>query len=127
MKRKEYINQEEREKCRKVVDAYAEEFDDETILILEAGRFGFVKLQYYNHPYGFEDAVVFQDSLNLFHDLWEEWFHAQLLNITKNTPMAEMEYEDMFLNLTKEKQKELMKKRNYFAEKAKMQSIFPLL
>ena len=44
MEKKLYINKEEREKCRNVVNAYAEEFDDETLLVLEAGRFGFITM-----------------------------------------------------------------------------------
>ena len=127
MEKKLYINKEEQEKCRNVVNAYAEEFDDEPLLVLEAGRFGFVKLQYYNDPYGFEDALIFHDSFSLFQDLWEEWLHIQLLNLTKDTKMAEMEYEDMFRHLAKEKQEELMEKRNYFAAKANMESFFPPL
>lgn len=115
-----YISDEEREKCKKVVDAYAEELDDIDIMVVEAGRYGFVKLIYYKFPYGFDDAIAYTDSLELFLDLWDEWFESQLLRLTKNTPMTEMDYEDIFKCLPKDKQEELIAKREYFAEKAEI-------
>ena len=119
-RKKVYISDEEREKCRKVVNAFAEELDDIEISVVDAGRYGFVKLTYYKFPYGFDDAISFTDSLELFLDLWDEWIEAQLLKITKNTPMAEMDYEEMFKCLSKDIQDRLMAKREYFAEKAEI-------
>ena len=57
MEKKVYITEEEREKCRKVIDAFAEpyEMEDEDILLADAGRYGFVKLQCYTPLYGFEE------------------------------------------------------------------------
>ena len=115
-----YISDEEREKCRKVVSAYAEELDDIEIMVVEAGRYGFVKLIYYKFPYGFDNAIAYTDSLELFLDLWNEWLESQLLRLTKNTPMAEMDYEDIFECLSKDKQEELLAKREYFAAKAEI-------
>lgn len=120
-RKKVYISNEEHEKCRKVVNAFAEELDDIEISVVDAGRYGFVKLTYYKFPYGFDDAISFTDSLELFLDLWDEWIEAQLLKITKNTPMAEMDYEEMFKCLSKDTQDKLMAKREYFAEKAELQ------
>lgn len=116
--KRKYISDEEREKCRRVVSAYEKELDEIEISVVDAGRFGFVKLIYYKYPYGFDDAISYTDSLELFLDLWEEWLEAQLLKLIKNTPRAELDYEDIFKSLSKDKQKELMSKREYFAEKA---------
>lgn len=116
-----YISDEEREKCRKVVNAFAEELDDIEITVVDAGRYGFIKLIYYKFPYGFDDAISYTDSLELFLDLWDEWLEAQLLKLTKNTPMAEMDYEDMFKCLSKDMQEKFMEKREYFAKKAELQ------
>lgn len=46
MEKKQYITGEEREKCRKVADAFAE-LEDADVVVVDAGRYGFVKLQYY--------------------------------------------------------------------------------
>ena len=45
--KEKYITDGEREKCRKVADAFAELYEIENILVVDAGRYGFVKLQYY--------------------------------------------------------------------------------
>ena len=89
-------------------------------MVVEAGRYGFVKLQYYKQPFGFCDAVTFNNSVVLFNDLWEEWIESQLLLLTKDTLMAEMDYEDMFKCLTSDKQREFMEKRKYFAQRAEI-------
>ena len=57
----------------------------------------------------FDDAETYIDSPTFFY-LWDEWLEAQLLRITKNTPVAELDYEDMFQFLSKDKQEELMVK-----------------
>ena len=44
--KKSYITEAEKEKCRQVADAFAELYELENILVMDAGRYGFVKLQY---------------------------------------------------------------------------------
>ena len=68
--KEKYITDDEREKCRKVADAFAELYEIENILVVDAGRYGFVKLQYYRPPQGFEDAITFTDSRSMFENLW---------------------------------------------------------
>ena len=116
--KRKYISDEEHEKCKRVVSAYEKELDDIEVTVVDAGRFGFVKLIYYKFPYGFDNAIAYTNSLELFFDLWDEWFEAQLLALTKGTPMAELDYEDIYKCLSEDKQEELMAKREYFAEKA---------
>lgn len=70
MEKQVYITEEEQEKCQKVADAFAELYEMENIVVLDVGRYGFVKLQYYKPPQGFEDAITFTDSVALFEDLW---------------------------------------------------------
>ena len=52
MEKKVYITKEEQEKCRRVAEAFAELYGLENILVMDAGRYGFVKLQYYKEPCG---------------------------------------------------------------------------
>ena len=94
--KEKYITDSEREKCRKVADAFAELYEIENILVVDAGRYGFVKLQYYRPPQGFEDAITFTDSRSMFENLWEEWFDTQLFLLAKGTPMAGMGYNEIF-------------------------------
>lgn len=117
MKKIFYITNNERKKCQKVASVYAN-LENEDILLLDAGRYGFVKLQYYEFPFGFKDITTFTDSQKLFDDLWEEWLNTQLLTLAKGTPMEEMWYNDIFKCLPKEKQKELLDMRIYFKKKA---------
>ena len=116
--KEKYITDGEREKCRKVADAFAELYEIENILVVDAGRYGFVKLQYYRPPQGFEDAITFTDSRSVFENLWEEWLDTQLFLLAKGTPMAGMGYNEIFRCLPKEKQKELMNRKAGFAKTA---------
>ncbi|MDE7416840.1 MAG: hypothetical protein K2N44_11185 [Lachnospiraceae bacterium] len=109
-----YITDEERKKCQQVVDAFAELYELTDVVVVDAGKYGFVKLQYYREPQGFEVMSTFTDSGKLFDALWQDWFEEQVLAAVLGTPLEELEYEEIFAMLPKEKQDELMDKKTYF-------------
>ena len=115
MEKKIYITEEERKKCRKVADAFAE-LEDVDVVVVDAGRYGFVKLQYYTPPTGFENDFTFTDSGALFYDLWEEWLHTQLIMLAREMKIEDIDYDDIFRQLPGEQQNELMDRRQHFAE-----------
>ena len=114
MEKQVYITEEERVKCQKVADAFAELYEMENIMVLDAGRYGFVELKYYKPPHGFEDAITFTDSVALFEDLWEEWLNTKLYLMAKGTPLMEKGYKGVFESLPEEKQSELIVKKAEF-------------
>ena len=61
MEKTVYITEEEREKCRKVIDVFEElyEIEDEDILLVDVGRYGFVKLQCYTASHGWKANYPF--------------------------------------------------------------------
>ena len=120
MEKQVYITEEEREKCRRVIDAFAElnEIEDEDILMVDAGRYGFVKLQCYTPTYGFEELDTYTDSQSLFEGLWEEWLSLNVFIIASEMRLEDVLYEDLFNNLPKEKQSELIGRKDDFAKKA---------
>ena len=61
--KKIYISEEERKKYKAVVDAFAE-LEDADTAVVDAGKYVFVKLQYYTPPTGFENDVTFTESRN---------------------------------------------------------------
>lgn len=63
-----YISIEERTSCQKVMDAFSELYSI-NFLILDADKYGFVKLQYYRHSFGFDETSIFTSSRNLFDEL----------------------------------------------------------
>ncbi|MFG6324238.1 MAG: hypothetical protein K1W41_23310 [Lachnospiraceae bacterium] len=118
MEKKEYISGEERKKCRRVAEVFSG-LDKEKVLVLEIGRFGFLRLLSYQYPYGFDDAISYCNSKELFEDLWYDWLYEHLQKIADANPaLLELDYEDMLTELPEEKQKEFEDKRREFAEKA---------
>lgn len=118
MENKIYITEEEKKKCRKVADAFSELYESTDTVVVDVGKYGFVKLQYYKLPVGFESMITYRDSETMFNDLWEDWLSSRLLMPVLGTPIAELEYEDIFKRLSKEQQEELMAKRICFKEKS---------
>lgn len=59
MEKKAYITDTEKKRCREVAAAFEELYRDEDIVVLDAGNYGYVKLQYYEAPYGFSDVMVY--------------------------------------------------------------------
>ena len=117
MEKKAYITEEEQEKCRRVADAFAE-LEDVDVVVVDVGRYGFVKLQYYTPPTGFENDFTFTDSMKLFDDLWEEWLHTQLVMLAKEMKIDDVDYDDIFKHLSEEKQNELGNRKHYFSKLA---------
>ena len=117
MEQKTYITEEEREKCRKVADAFAE-LEDVDIVVVDAGRYGFVKLQYYTPPTGFENDFTFTDSRRLFEDLWEEWLNTQIIMLAREMKIEDIDYDDIFRRLPEEKRDELRGRKQHFAKAA---------
>ncbi len=78
MEKQVYITEEERAKCQKVADAFTELYEMWDVVVLNAGRYGFVALKYYKPPHGFEEDATFTNSRALFNALWQEWFQATL-------------------------------------------------
>lgn len=56
MYKKQCITDEEKTNCQQVEDAFAELYENEALLVLNAGKYGFVKLQYFKFPFGFDNA-----------------------------------------------------------------------
>ena len=117
MEKKAYITEEEQEKCRRVADAFAE-LEDVDVVVVDVGRYGFVKLQYYTPPTGFENDFTFTDSMKLFDDLWEEWLHTQLVMLAKEMKIDDVDDDDIFKHLSEEKQNELGNRKQYFSKLA---------
>ena len=117
MERKTYITEAEQKKCRKVADAFSE-LEDVDIVVIDVGRYGFVKLQYYTPPTGFENDFTFTNSKELFEDLWEEWLHTQIIALAKQMGIDDIDYNVFFKQLPEEKQNELMGRKKHFVKTA---------
>lgn len=126
MEKTVYITEEEREKCRKVIDVFEElyEIEDEDILLVDVGRYGFVKLQCYTASHGFEELDTYTDSNSLFEGLWEEWLSLNVFLLAREMQLADVLYDDLFNNLPKEKQSELTGRKDYFAKKAGITAVY---
>lgn len=110
-----YITEVEQQKCRKVADAFTELYEIENILVMDAGRYGFVKLQYYRPPQGFEDVITFTDSRSMFENLWQEWLDTKLFLTGRSRKIEGMGYEEIFKSLPADEQKALLEKKCDFA------------
>ncbi len=118
MEKQVYITEEERAKCQKVADAFAEVYEMENIIVLDAGRYGFVELKYYKLPHGFEEDATFTDSRELFDALWQEWFNTTLYLTAKEMKLDDILYEEVFNRLSQEKQSVIIGRKADFAQKA---------
>ena len=118
MEKQVYITEEERAKCKKVAEAFAELYEMADIVVVDVGRYGFVMLKYYMPPHGFEEDATFTDSKVLFEGLWQEWLDMKLYFMAKGTSLMETGYKGIFESLSKEKQSELIGRKIYFARMA---------
>ena len=118
MEKQVYITEEEREKCQKVADAFAELYEMADIVVVDVDRYGFVMLIYYTPPHGFEEDATFTDSRALFDALWQEWFNTTLYLTAKKMQLDNIIYEKVCNCLSKEKQSAIIGRKVDFARKA---------
>ena len=109
-----FITEKQRAKCRKVVDAFTELYELTDVMVADAGRFGFVRLQWFSEGEGFDSAMVFSDSEELFEELWRIWYEHEVLTPVLGTPLAELDYDEIFQTLSKDRQEEILEKKRYF-------------
>ncbi len=118
MNKQTYITEEERRKCEKVANAFLEIYQEDDVQVVDAGRFGFVKLQNYMPNVGFDSVTTYTDSRDMFDDLWQEWLITQLFNLSKGTPMEDLTPEELLKILPDKKQKEFAYEKSCFMNKA---------
>ena len=74
----------------------------------------------YVPSYGFEEFDTYTDSLSLFEGLWEEWLSLNVFLLAREMQLDDILYEDLFNNLPKEKQSELIGRKADFAKMAEI-------
>ena len=109
-----FITEKQRAKCRKVADAFTELYELTDVMVADAGRFGFVRLQWFSEGEGFDSAMVFSDSEELFEELWRIWYEHEVLTPVLGTPLAELDYDEIFQTLSKDRQEDILEKKRYF-------------
>lgn len=78
---------------------------------MDAGRYGFVKLQYYTENQGFDNVYTFTDCRSLFEDLWVEWLDTKLYLMAKGTPLLEKDTKVYLRAFRKKRKKSLWIKK----------------
>lgn len=129
-KSKKYITEEERKKCKIIAGVFNDLFKHEDLLVLDAGRYSFVKLQDYTVPFGFRYIDTFRNSHDLFEDLWEEWISSQLISLTLDSPLEYLNSDDILKSLPPQvmkrvnrKKRRLMKEAGLIPQKRKIKGI----
>ena len=118
MEKKVYITEEEREKCQKVVDAFAELYDMADIVVVDVGRYGFVMLKYYMPPHGYEEDETYTDSRALFEGLWQEWFNTKLYLMARERQLDDFFY-DKYLTVCQKKNSQHLLGRKSVSHKSR--------
>lgn len=122
MKRKKYITDAEYEKCKKVAAVFSM-LEEDDIVLLDAGRYGFVALFYYTPPRGFDTVKSFTDSQEMFDELWDAWLDFQLARYAETMHMGDIDYDKIFEKLPMQKQSELLSQQEVFLKMADFKDI----
>lgn len=59
--------------------------------------------------------MAFSDNEELFEELWQIWYEHEVLTPVLDTPLAEFDYDEIFHTLSKDRQEEILKKKEYFS------------
>lgn len=118
VKGRRYITEGERRKCRRVAAVFNDMYEHEDLLVLDAGRYGFVKLHDYRKPFGFDEVDTFTSSHELFEDLWKEWIYSQLISLIENSPLEDLDYDEIYESLPPQILKRVNRKKYQLMRRA---------
>lgn len=113
MKQQNEITNSETEKCRKVVQAFDELFNRTNIFVLDTGKYGFALLKYDDHK-EFYSIKTYTTSNGLFDALWREWLIEELIELCINTPLIDLDFDEMFHRLPFGQQQTLLEAKEHF-------------
>ena len=115
-------SKEEHDKCKKVADAFQELYDMQgDSCVLDAGKFGFVYLQYYiENNESFDANDVYRNSTDLFNALWNEWLYLKIITPLFGTDLTDLPIEELYDKLPEDTKKEYEQKRIEFLKKAEL-------
>lgn len=113
MKKQNFITNQETEKCQKIAQTFNKFCLQMDILVLDTGKYGFSLMKYYDID-GFQCIDNYTNSSDLFNALWQEWLEEKLISLCCETPLINLDYEEMFKGLSKESQNEILETKKYF-------------
>lgn len=110
---KEY-SKKEHDKCQKVVDAFSELYEMYgDMCVVDAGKLGFAFLKWYGGE-SFDGNSVYQDSKELFEDLWQMWLDYKILDSVAGTEREDIDYDQLYKELSTKEKEEYEEKRQQF-------------
>lgn len=113
----QYISEMERKKCKLISEIFSGLCKTLDTVIMDTGKYGYVKMQYDDEAYEFINISTFIDGGDLFEALWKDWLNEQLFAYAVKPPYEFMDYAEIFEHLPKKRQIQLMAKRIYFRKK----------
>ena len=57
---------------------------------------------------------LFRTAGKLFEELWRIWYEHEVLTPVLGTPLAELDYDEIFQTLSKDRQEEISEKKKRF-------------
>ncbi len=76
---------------------------------------------------GYFSITTYTNSVDLFDALWSEWAKEQLISLALNTPLIDLDYEEIFASLPEKEKKKILDKKDYFRLKLQQVNIYPNL
>ncbi len=117
--KKIFISDREHKKCKQVANAFTELYKKENTIALDAGKYGFVKLQYYHTKSGFDCVTTYTESKKLFNSLWDDWLFTHIFQLAESGAFEDTKsIDDIIKDMPHKKQKELANKKRYFLRKS---------
>lgn len=113
----QYISDREQKKCNIISEIFSGLCNSLDIVIMNTGKYGFVKMQYDEEEHEFINISTFMNGDELFEALWKDWLNEQIFTYALKPPYEFMDYEEIFEHQPKKRQIQLMAKRFYFKEK----------
>ncbi|MDE6054244.1 MAG: hypothetical protein K2G55_10875, partial [Lachnospiraceae bacterium] len=114
----------EKDRCEIVAQIFRRDLEKYDIILRDAGRFGFIMLEYYEPKLNFDCAIIFTDSQTLFDTLLIEWYDCLISELMEEKQAENIDIDDFYNNLSGEEKNKLENRKRKFINEAKKTAYF---
>ena len=114
----------EKDRCEVVAQIFRRYLEKHDIILRNAGRFGFIMLEYYKPRFNFDCAIIFTDSQTMFDTLLIEWYDCLITELMEEKQAENVDIDDFYNNLSAEEKNQLEDKKNRFVIEATKAAFF---
>lgn len=112
------VSDPEKSRCETVANLFRKDLEKNDIILKEAGKYGFIMLEYFKPKSSFDCAYIFTDCQTMFHALLNEWYDCLITDLMLEKQVTNIDMDDFYDALPEEGKIQLQNRKQQFVKDA---------